>query len=103
MDEAQVSNYEEFLELTNKNIEYHDAWRWVFTTMDLMGIYLKEGVLDIGMLAKFNPWWVIRFWNRYKDIVYGMRKRFGPSYFNNMDYYMESLQKYLEEHPELKT
>ncbi len=101
MDETQVSNYEEFIELTIKNTEYYDAWRWVFSTIDLMGIYLKEGVLDIEMLAKFNPWWFIRFWGSYKGIVYGQRKRFGPSYFNNMDYLMDSIQKYCEEHPEL--
>ena len=103
LDEIQVSNYEEHRELSSKNVEYYDAWRWAFLTIDLMGVYLKESVVDIGMVAKFNPWWFIGFWGRYKDIVYEMRKLVGPTYFSNMDYFMDSLQKYLEEHPELAT
>ena len=101
LDINPVSSYEEFIELTNSNPQYAEAWRWIFVSLDLWGIYLKEGVLDINMFAKFNPWWMKRFWKRYKPIVYEQRKNTAPDYFVHMEYYMDSIEKYVEEHPEI--
>ena len=75
----------------------------MINTLETLGVNLKEGVLEIGMLAKYNPWWFIRFWSQSKPIVIAQRKGLGPSYLVYMEYLIESLQKYVEKHPELFT
>ena len=101
IDDNAVSSYEEHMELTRKNPDYYEAWYNIFISLDFIGIYLKKGVLDIDMFAMFNPWWYNRFWNRYKPIIHEMRKRDRPGYMINLEYLMDSLEKYLKEHPEL--
>ena len=96
-----VSSFEEYVELYNNDPEFEAAVTWMFTTYDILGIYLEEGVIDVGMLAKTTPWYGMWFWNEYKPIVYEYRKRFGPSYYRNMEYAFNLMEKYFEEHPEL--
>jgi hypothetical protein len=103
IDDSRVSSYEEHAELSRNNLEYYEAWYRLFTSLDFWGLYLKRGVVDIDMFAEFNPWWYVRFWNRYKPAVYGARERMGTSYMRNMEYVLDSIVKYVEEHPELAT
>jgi len=103
VDDFEVSSYEEHMELTRKNPEYYEAWYFLFINLDLLGIYLKRGVVDVDMFAEFNPWWYSRFWGRYKPVINSMRERLGTSYMQNMEYAMDSILKYIEEHPELAT
>jgi len=101
IDDHPVSGYEEHIELTRKNPEYFEAWYNLFISLDVIGIYLKKGVVDIDMFAMFNPWWYNRFWSCYKPIIHEMRKRDRLGYMINLEYLMDSLEKYLKEHPEL--
>ena len=71
-------------------------------TYEICGIYLREGVVDANMFAHYQPYWNLRFWEWYKDIIYESRNRHGSSYYQNMEYAMNALYKYFEEHPELK-
>jgi len=68
---------------------------------ELAGIYLREGMIDFDMCARFHGFWHLRIWKQYKPIIYEMRKRLGPRYYANMEYFMDTLQKYYEEHPEI--
>jgi hypothetical protein len=94
---------EEYHELWNTNPEYCNAVYWFMQTYEIGGIYLREGVVDIDMFAQYQPYWNLRFWEWYKDIIYEGRKIHGPSYYRNIEYLMNALRKYFEEHPELKT
>jgi hypothetical protein len=100
LNQNKPQSFEEHVELTKKHPEYLEAWLWIINTLDICGIYLKEGVLDIGMFAKYVPWWWREFWDQYKPIVYEWRKIHGPSYMANMEHLMDSLQEYFEEYPE---
>ena len=82
------------------NPEFDPAYTWWTTTCELLGIYLKEGVFDIGMLAQFHPYFWLYWWNMYKPILQVRTKRIGPTYLQNMKYLFTSLEKYFEEHPE---
>jgi hypothetical protein len=101
LNQYHPSSYEEHVELTNTIPEYRVAWLWISNMLDVAGIYLKEDVFDIGMFAKYNPWWFIDFWERYESIVDGWREVYGPSYMVYMEYLVTSLKNYTEEHPEL--
>ena len=94
---------EEYYKLWNSDPEYRQAVYWFMQTYEICGIYLREGVIDVNMFALYQPYWSLRFWEWYKDIIYESRKRHGSSYYQNVEYAMNALSKYLEEHPELKT
>jgi hypothetical protein len=99
-----ISSFEEWLELVETNPEFDQAWTWFANTLDLIGIYLKEGVLDIRMIAQYQPALSLLFWKWYKPIIKEARKKrvhIGPSWFQNVDYLFNSLEKYFEENPEL--
>jgi len=96
-----ISSYEEWRELTNSNKEYFQAWISVCHFLEISGIYLKESIMTIDMYAHYLPYWFLGFWRQNKPVIYKIRESVGPSYFRNMEYYMDSLEKYFEEHPEL--
>ena len=96
-----VSSYEEWRELPRSNRELNEAWLWMFNLYEMAGIYLREGVADIEFFSLHQPHWNLRFWRQAKPIIYKQRERLGPSYFRNMEYLFDSLEKYLEEHPEI--
>jgi hypothetical protein len=94
---------EEYYELWHSDLEYRQAVFWFMQTYEIYGIYLREGVVDGNMFAQYQPYWNLRFWEWYKDIIYEGRKRHDPSYYQNMEYAMNTLNKYFGEHPELQT
>ena len=100
LQETPFSNYEEWSKLTSRNPEYNEAWIWMCNIYESAGINLIEGVANIDYFARHNPWWSADFWRQYKPIIYEMRKN-RPRFYQNMEYAMDSLEKYLEEHPEL--
>ena len=103
LNQYHPSSFEEHIELTNTIPEYLVAWLWISNMLDVIGIYVKEDVFDIGMFAKYNPWWFVNFWEQYEPIVDGWRKRHGPSYMVYMEYLIKGIKKHTEEHPELLT
>lgn len=103
LDSNPFSSYEEWRELVNKNQQFLEAWVTICCLCDVAGIILREGITSIDMYAHFQLFWWLGFWRQSKPVIYEMRKDRGPSYFRNMDYLMDSLEKYIEEHPALAT
>jgi hypothetical protein len=97
----KFSSYEEWEQIHDNNPDYREAWLWMFTLLDLMGIYLKEGVIDIELFALSNPWYFISFWNQYEHIFDKRKETYGASYFQNMKYFFDEFEKYMKKHPEL--
>jgi len=103
LQQNTFSSVEEQRELL-KNPEYLTALIWLETSLEIIGIYLREGVIDIETISRFQPWFWIWFWGTYRDVIYDLRKRTNrPSYFRNGEYVLNKIKEYLEEHPELKT
>jgi hypothetical protein len=92
---------EEYLDLWKTSPEYRTALYWFWQTYEICGIYLKKGIVDVDIFAQYQPYWNLRFWEWYKEIIYEHRKSYGPSYYRNMEYLMNALKEYIEEHPEL--
>lgn len=98
---APVSSYEDFLEIVGTNPEFNDAFIYYCTCVEFAGLFIKEGVLDIRFFEQFQPWSIPLVWNKYKSIIQESRKMFGPTYYQNLEYLANSLEKYFEENPEL--
>ena len=95
LNKIKPSSFQEHIELTQKHPEYLEAWLWITNSLDIAGIYLKEDVFDVGMFAKYNPWWFLEFWERYEPTVEEWRKIHGQSYLANMEYLVNTLKKLL--------
>jgi hypothetical protein len=53
------------------------------------------------MFADYNSYWTQMYWEMNKESIYNTRKTYGPSFYRNMEYAMNALEKYWKEHPEL--
>jgi hypothetical protein len=102
---AKWSSCEEWLELYENDEEYRIAFSHLAMLYDALGVYLKEGLFDIRLLALYDPQaGVKRNWEKYKDMIIYRRKKYNNRrIYDNWEYLYNTLKKYLEEHPELKT
>jgi hypothetical protein len=96
-----VSSHDEWLKLTSANHEFYAAYLWVCSIYEACGIYLRQGVASVEYFAEHQPYWHLRFWRQAKPIIYKQREELGSSYYRNMEYLFDSLEKYFEKHPEL--
>ena len=99
---ATWSSYEEWLEL-RRDDEYYDAYNWLSNIYAGVGALLREGLLNVRMVALVAARGIIWDWEKYKDVIYERRKRGNNRlYRSEWEYLYNTIMKYLEEHPELK-
>ena len=95
------TNIDEFHELM-KNQDFSDAYLFWRQTYEHWGTYIRMGMINIEMLARFNPWFHLWMWERFKDVVYEHRKTSGiKNYYYQWEYLYNRLKEYLEKHPEM--
>ncbi|MBL7169174.1 hypothetical protein ISS40_10915 [Candidatus Bathyarchaeota archaeon] len=66
-----------------------------------LGVLVKEGLLDIHLIAVMFPLTVINGWNALGPMITEMQKT-SSSRGSNFEYLYDELMRYLEEHPELR-
>jgi hypothetical protein len=97
----QFSNIEEFRELM-KNQDFADAYLFWRQTYEHLGTYIRMGMINIEMTARFNSWFHLWMWERFKIVVYEHRKTSGiKNYYYQWEYFYNRLKEYLEKHPEM--
>ena len=100
--QAKWSDYDEWLERYMSDEDYNMAFRYWMNCLDHTGVYLKENIIDIRLLALRAAWGVIWWWEKHRDVIYEQRKRLNNRRYCDMwEYTYDQLMKYLEEHPEL--
>lgn len=92
------SSIEEYHELM-KDPEYALSNIYMRVMCDFWGIFLKNDIIDIKMISQFQPYWAPWFWEMNKEQIYESRKE-RQGFYENMEYFVNSLQKYKEENPE---
>jgi hypothetical protein len=96
------SSYEEWLERYRNDAEYKRAYLWFTEIYEGMGVSVRLGHVDIRLVAQYNTKFVLRWWEKYKDVIYERRKMLNDRrYRSEWEYLYNELVKYLEEHPEL--
>jgi len=104
LGEATWSSYEEWLEKYQNDVEYSNAYSWLATIFNSRGVLLREGLLNVRLVALIASGPTLYWWEKHKDVIYNERKRRNNRRFcSEWEYSYNSLVKYLEEHPELKT
>jgi hypothetical protein len=84
--------------------EYLEAQGYVSSFYEGLGVFVKEGLVDIRMIALTMTYMTKSYWEKHAPVVYESRKRHDyPRMLSEFEYLYDELMKYLEEHPELKT
>jgi hypothetical protein len=97
------SSYQEFSDL-RKNNEFYEAFLLINGFFEGVGVLVKEGVLDIRWIALLMASWTNEYWEKIREVILEHRKRSGAKRaLSEYEYLYDELNKYLEQHPELKT
>ena len=101
--QAEWSDYDEWLERYSSDEDYRRAFIYWSQCFQHTGVYLKENIFDIRLLALRAADDFIWYWERHRDVIYERRKRLNNRRYCDMwEYAYDQLMEYLEEHPELK-
>jgi len=93
------SSVEEYNELV-KDPDYALANVFFRNWFEIIGNYLRYGLIDIEMFAEYQPYITRWLWNMSKESIYDQRKTIGPSLYRNMEYLMNAMEQFWKEHPE---
>ena len=102
--ELEIHTYEEFLKV-RENEKDKKAIARVAWFYEGVGVLVKEGYVDIRLIALLMTGMIQLWWERiYKFCIEeGREKGYAKRWMSEAEYLYDELMKYIEEHPELKT
>jgi len=82
--QAEWSNYDEWFERYSSDEDYRMAFTYWRECFAHTGVYLKEGIFNIRLLALRIASDFIWFWERHRDVIYERRKRLNDRRYCDM-------------------
>jgi hypothetical protein len=103
-NKQQLNSYEEFQKAVQQD-EYQTASMRVGLFYEGLGVLVKEGYVDIRLVALLMTGMTRRWWERnYASWIDDGREKFNfKRWMSEAEYLYDELIKYIEEHPELAT
>jgi hypothetical protein len=103
--EWDLQDYEEFrMKYFDENDVESVAFRAWWDIQEELGVYLKEGLVDVRLIYLFMSGTVTKVWEKYWDFIVEYRKRNNwPRFFIESEYVYNKIMDYAKTHPELKT
>lgn len=102
-------SYEEYMQKQDWNSDESDsefirAANLVYCFYEGLGVFVKEGLVDIRMIALTMTYMTRTLWEKIAPMIYKSREQLNyPRMLSEFEYLYDELMKYIEEHPELKT
>ncbi len=97
------SNWAEYQE-TLKDPDFQEAQGIIGTYYEGLGVLVREGYLDIRLIALLICGQTLLVWGKFKPIINEAREELGFSRFmSESEYLYDELLNYLKLHPELST
>jgi hypothetical protein len=91
---GMVTNRERYTATFSKLVGFHEG----------IGVLVKEGYLNIRLIALMVAGVTVRFWEKVEPVVLeGRVKENAPRWLSETEYLYNELMKYIEDHPELRT
>ena len=102
---TEWSSYAEFSEKLNpqNETELGRAHNKVWGVFEYLGVLVREGLLNIRLVALQINIATRMFWEKHEPIMQDWRMDTGARIASESEYLYKALIKYNEEHPELKT
>ncbi len=98
----EVKNYSDWVKAM-ENKEYYCAHASRHAYLEGIGIMVKQGLLDIQLVAQLMSGPVRWFWEHFEAITLDVRKEMSwPRFMIEVEYLYNALNSYAESHPELQ-
>jgi len=99
------SDFQDFRDKTEGNIEIISAWTSVITYFESVGVIAKYNLIDIKMIHSLLAGGVKIVWERYEPLIMGDRELFKQyaTAWDDVEYLYNEILQYEQLHPELKT
>ena len=99
------TEYKDWIMNLPENPKKYDAWAYLATFYEGLGLLVMEGLASIRMVSVFMGSTIIGFYERFGgEYVHKLREETGSKgTLSETEYLYNEIKKYLEEHPELKT
>lgn len=101
----KFNSVQEFMEKYGPNSnkeEFADFTTWL-SLWEPIGILVREGFLSIRLMALSSTGDVMITWEKYKEVIYELRKFFKwPRYAIEFEYLYNEIKQYAESHTELQ-
>ena len=102
----EFNNFDEFWEKYGVDTNREAFFQWVAlgNYYENVGILISEGLIDVQRVEDMMSFDVIRFWERFEQVIIGVRETLQwPSFNEWVEYLYNQLGPiYYQEHPELK-
>ena len=98
----EMNNTEDWLKLQE------DRKLWVILAKQLsyyegIGVLVREGLIDIGLVARLSSGSILEFWGRFGDGCKELREFYNwPRWAIEVEYLSDQINAYSKKHPELK-
>jgi hypothetical protein len=100
--EAEIETLEDMIELGKKR-EYQRAFARIVGFYEGVGDLVKEGLIDIRLVALLMTGSTVGFWRKIERFVPEMRKGAYPRAYIETEHLYNALMEYIEAHPEIET
>ena len=98
---AQYSSYEEYMEINN-NEDFRWAIRKIIGYYEGVGVLVREGLVDIRLVALLMTGSTLKFWSRLEPYIGEMRSADYPRVAIETEYLVNRLRDYIKDHPEIE-
>ena len=72
-----------------------------FNSLEELGMYLREGVLNIRYVYLLGGGSIITIWEKYEGINKKLREEMGSRFLTEAEYLYQKTKEYVKKHPEL--
>lgn len=97
-------DYDDFMQNYWSKAEKRETWSSLSGYFEGLGVYIREGLVPIRLVALTMTGMLIRYWDMFGPVIKEYRIRENtPRNLSETEYLYNELMKYLERHPELKS
>jgi hypothetical protein len=97
-------DYDDFMQNYWSKEEKRETWSSLSGYFEGLGVYVRESLVPIRLVALTMTGMLTRYWNKFGPIIKEYRIREDtPRNLSETEYLYNELMKYLERHPEFKS
>ncbi len=104
LQKLECNDYDDFMQNCWSKPEIRETWSSLSGYFEGLGVYVREGLVPIRLVALTMTGMLTRYWNKFGPFIKEYRIRENvPRNASETEYLYDELMKYLEKHPELKS
>ena len=98
----EMNNVDDWLKL-QEDKEMFSILARQLSYLEGIGVLVREGLIDIGLVAKLSSGNILEFWSRFGDGIKKLREFYDwPRWAIEVEYLHDQIIVYSKKHPELK-